>query len=122
MKIIVNDNIIETTEIYKISQIDRSEDASALTFIIEFLNKTKLKIEHNTRTKYFEIIWADAAVCYFYNEDGSSYRFINNDICTILDCINSEEYKQSYKEISELRDKIVFIWSENQQVIPTFNL
>jgi hypothetical protein len=117
MKIAINGNIIDTKDIYKISEITKDDIFHIhFKFTIYLFNAKKIdcKIYSNT---YF---------------DGAGYASLKETINfteknirkigKLQDCINSNQYKEALKKITNFRNSIVKVWSENQSDIPQFNL
>lgn len=115
MKIAINGDIIDTDNIYKISKIE-SNDSGLIChkFKIISYNDKVIQIVYNSK-------------CYV-SASYSEYIRINNIRVTNpeemnLDyVINCSSYQETLAKISEFRQSIIDIWSNNQSKIVQFNL
>lgn len=93
MKIAINGDIIDTENIYKITKIKRNN----LDINQEWCHTFEIQLFNN---KIIEII------------DQFPQKYLHNKL----------ENQNIYDKISNFRDGIIKIWSENQSDIPQFNL
>lgn len=123
MKIAINGEIIDTESIYKIDKIyeyesEYSDMFDSLRFNIDLFNDKTIEVKV-TLPIYF----------YGYGESISRKELVNKqdtDIimedATIEDFRKMPEYIEAHAKISNLRDEIIKIWSNNQGTIPQFNI
>lgn len=111
MKIAINGDIIDTCDIFKITDININYETS---YICDSFNI---------------IFYNDKKMCFYgdkYNVDSdflSLFGKLKDEFIDPIEYVKStEEYKNSLKKITDFRDSIVKIWSENQTLIPQFNL
>jgi len=116
MKIAVNGSIVDTELIYLISEIQTKDGDNMCCyhrFIIKFLNGGEFEvlkyILKNESKEDRNEIWLK------YNM--TSPRLPFGEYIEEL-----PEYKQVFDDITEFRDKIVNIWSNNHRFIPRFDL
>jgi hypothetical protein len=106
MIITVQGKLINTEFIYLICKINKWQVKSeiVLGFVIEFLNEKSIEVHHSFTVN---AKWVQ----------GKGHVIIERD-----KYYASDEYKSELKKITDLRDKIVKIWSENQSEIPKLEI
>ena len=119
MKIAINGEIVDTCDFYKIGNIEKDIQYNiSFKFVIYHMNNKTTIVSLNSQTS-------------FVNNGVEKYAFITRkelpyvpriENGTIEDCINSEIYQENLKKITDFRESIIKIWSENQTTIPQFNL
>lgn len=114
MKIAINGEIIDTKDIYKIGEIYEDYD-NILVFKVYLFNNHTIEVSlilpidyHN----YSGII----------SRKETPYNGIIMSDATMDDFRKMPEYIEAHTRISNLRNEIIKIWSENQSEIPQFNL
>lgn len=123
MKIAINGEIIDTENIYKIDKIyeygsEYSDMFDSLGFNIDLFNDKTIEVTV-TLPIYF----------YGYGESISRKELGNKqdtgiimEDATMEDFRKMPEYIEALTKISNLRDEIIKIWSNNQGTIPQFNI
>ena len=112
MKIAINGDIIYTDNIYKISEIesDRGDHISHKFTIVSY-NQKYIEINYSTN-------------CYL----ARNYVIINDIVVVnpeemnLNHIINSLPYQETLSKITKFRQSIIDVWSNNQSIIPEFNL
>lgn len=101
MKIIVNDQIIDTENIFSISEV---KEGATLNFEINFFNGKSMDVEVNN---------------YLSTDEFTSIKSIQNIVerNSAFEKLNADRIEKFKKTWSEL----VNIWSNNQTKIPRFN-
>lgn len=116
MKIAINGSLIDTEHICKIDEIiaDRHGHIKFKFFI------------HLFEKQFIDIIKQSG--CYI-NSDSSYSSIVGREETyeqqksrTFEELINTPEYQKALKEITDFRDSIIKVWSENQSKIPQYNL
>lgn len=114
MKIAIDDNIIETADIYKIGPVESKTYGHIYhCFTIHFFKGKELDVEIYSST------YISCGYVSIVNKNGTEKKIYNNG--TIDDCRKSASYQKSLTKLTKLREDIIKIWSENQSNIPKFS-
>jgi len=120
MLISLEGNIIDTEDIYGISEIQSKEESFFNhSFTINFFNKKKMKVTHD-----IPIYISSNINCAFVEIKGiiqEDYKILTRD-AAIEKIRNSEIYKQSLVEINNLKNQIVDYWNKYKLDIPMLEL
>lgn len=112
MKIIVNDNILDTENIKYISEICFKE--LRYSFVINHFNGGKIEIVSTIKDLDNNMDFRNLFRDYKYAEIKEEEY--------IAKVKQLPQWKISLEEITKFRDDIVVVWSNNQTNIPKFNL
>lgn len=113
MKIIVNDNILDTENIKYISEICFKD--LRYSFIIHLFNGGEIKIVSTIKDLDNNMDFINLFRDYKYASPKEQVEFIEK-------IKQLPKWKTSLEEITKFRDDIVVVWSNNQTNIPKFNL
>ena len=113
MKIAINGEIIDTKDIYKISDVNVEYNFSRphFKFTMQLFNNIPIVV-HNA---------ADIFLDGTFTLKTESFKILKEK-ATKQDLIEHPIYVDAFNKISNLRNEIIKIWSENQSEIPQFNL
>jgi hypothetical protein len=105
MKIIVNGSLIDLDYVYEITEIVSEFEQF---FEIHFLNDNVKKVKYKK-----DVIYSEE----FHNflEMSSEEKIKNKELRRV-------KRFESFQKITEMRNEIVKLWSENQSKFPTFNI
>ena len=123
MKISVQGTIIDTEDIYRISPITKDEKRHIyFTFTIFFFNNKTHTISLKSGCywdgdKYISI---DSRGGGPYTKAEEEYYDFKGDPKEFI--LNHPLYKERFKQVDKLRDKIISYWSDNQSKIPQLEL
>ncbi len=107
MIIAINGQLVNTKNIYLISEIKFSQEGNYY-FKIYFFNDKKLNIYFSYTNLPERNIIVDGKKQYYHQFYKQSWI--------------DEHYPELLEKITEFRNQIVKVWSENQSEIPQFNL
>ena len=117
MKIAINGEIIDTESIYKISKVTSSYRGGSYIYYISFefniflFNRKEIQVYNQVS------IYLDK-----HSSLMTGYSEVIKHNATKEDLENHPIYIEALSKISNLRDEIIKIWSNNQSSIPQFNL
>lgn len=110
MKIAIQGNIIDTDNIYKVSNLQLPDKNSyghhTIKFTVESFNQKKLYFaietgSYNSHSSYLVI-----------NQNTSDEILSHDGKLTPEDLVTSSSYKKALAEISKMRDDIIKVWTE----------
>jgi hypothetical protein len=110
MKIAINGDIIDTQDIYMITEIKLERDGVnysnlLLVFRIKLWNNKEVIVKR-----------------LFTPSSDTNRKIMLKSITKLNDLKDTTEYKDSYLIFSNFRDEIINVWSNNQPTIQQFNL
>jgi len=122
MKIAINGDIIETDNIYKISDIELIGDGFlCLSFSIESFNDKLIRVRKELLSTWLPHM--GKMIIYEWGDINKKVAELENDPDGLTKFKEHDRYIDSMEEINKIRDRILYIWGHSQTIeIEQFNI